>query len=469
MLRQPRRGRRVGTGIYAVPMALETSADAPIPVRQASRLLQGWLGRLGPIWVEGQIAELRRRRTQAYLTLRDTDANMSIPLVMALDQLDGSAAETGQRIVARLKVEYWPNNGSVQWRASQVRPVGIGALMQRLEELRKTLAAEGLFADERKLPLPFLPTKVGLICGKRAAAHADVVTNARDRWPATVFEVREVAVQGSKCVPEVIAALDDLAVTPGVEVIVITRGGGSFEDLLGFSNEALVRAVSACGVPVVSAIGHEEDSPLLDLVADRRASTPTAAGKMVVPDAAEERLQVEQGRRRMDRAVRTALHSHRNGLTSTAARLGQVNPERLLQRRRADLGNATARIRTAMAAELTKEQMLLAGIRRQPALARPGRLIQPLQAQDQQTRQQLRRCAAAAVSDRRGVLDQAVARLRALSPQGTLDRGYAVVRRADGSLVTEAATVVDGEQLAVRVRVGSFGVRVEQPTAQQED
>lgn len=459
----------VGGGIYAVRMALETSADAPIPVRQASRMLQGWIGRLGPIWVEGQIAELRRRRNQAYLTLRDTDANMSIPLVMGLDRLDGSAAETGQRIVARLKVEYWPNNGSVHWRASEVRPVGLGALMQRLEELRKTLAAEGLFADERKLPLPFLPAKVGLICGKRAAAHGDVVTNARDRWPATVFEVREVAVQGSKCVPEVIAALADLAGTPGVEVIVITRGGGSFEDLLGFSNEALVRAVSECRVPVVSAIGHEEDSPLLDLVADRRASTPTAAGKMVVPDAAEERLRVEQARKRLDRAVRTTLQSQRSGLTSTTARLGQVNPARLLQRRRTDLGNATARIRTTMVAGLARERTHLAGIQRHPALARPDRLIDPLREQDQNTLHQLRRHATTAITDRRTVLDHDVARLRALSPQGTLDRGYAVVRRPDGSLVTDAASVVDGEALAVRVRVGSFGVRVEQTTSNQED
>ncbi len=445
-------------------MALETSAEKPIPVRTASRLLQNWITRLGAVWVEGQIAELRRRRTQAYLTLRDTDANMSIPVTVPLDRLDGSAVDTGQRIVAQLKVEYWSNNGSVQWRALSLRPVGVGALMQRLEELRKTLAAEGLFADERKKPLPFLPRRVGVICGRRAAAQQDVIVNARDRWPAAQFDVREVAVQGPNCVPQVIGALRELDGAPEVDVIVITRGGGSFEDLMGFSNEALLREVVACTTPVVSAIGHEEDTPLLDLVADHRASTPTAAGKTIVPDARLEREAISLAAQRLVRTARASVSRERHGLEATAARLGNLNPARMIQNRRDGLGAARRQIRNAACSRLNSERERLEAIRRHPALSRPDRLIDPRSREISLALQHLRRLATAGVASRQREVAADAARLRALSPQGTLDRGYAVVRRLDGSLVTDAAKVRAAEPLLVRVRRGSFDVTVAERT-----
>jgi exodeoxyribonuclease VII large subunit len=444
-------------------MPPQNSPEQPLPVRTASRLLADYIRRLGAIWVEGQIAELRRRRSVAYLTLRDTDVEMSIPVAVALDRLDGSAVAAGQRIVALLRVEYWTNNGSLQWRAMQLRPVGVGALMQRLEELRKTLAAEGLFADERKKPLPFLPRRVGLICGRQAAAYRDVVVNAQERWPATSFAVREVAVQGPHCVPQVVAALRDLDAVDDVDVIVIARGGGSFEDLLGFSNEALLREVAATRTPVVSAIGHEEDSPLLDFAADRRASTPTAAGRMVVPDAAEERESLGALQLRLRRDLHQSLQRERSALAAAAARLAHTSPVRMLDRRREGLATARSRIRSRLAGRLQAERTRLEALRSHPGLARPQRIIAPARADTLRSLTALRRAVCDGVADRREQTAADAARLRVLSPQGTLDRGYAVVRRPDGALVTDAGTVVAAEPLRVRVRTGSFAVTVAVP------
>jgi exodeoxyribonuclease VII large subunit len=423
-------------------MALQTSPENPVPVRTASRLLGDWIRRLGPIWVEGQIAQLDRRRNRAFLQLHDTDADMSIPVNVHIGKLATTPVEAGHRIVALLSVDYWPRNGQVTWQAREIRPVGVGALMQRLEELRKTLAAEGLFADRRKIPLPFLPRRVGLICGKGAAAYHDV------------------AVQGPQCVAQVTAALRALDEVGDVDVIVITRGGGDFTDLIGFSNESLLRAVSACRTPVVSAIGHEEDSPLLDLVADYRASTPTAAGKIIVPDAREEHRGIADRSRRMRRHLASQLAHERSALNAARGRLDQASPLRQVQRRRVELDSARSRIRYHLTHRIDAERDRLALLGSKSPLANPQQFVDPRRRDVDLALAGMRRLIRGAHTADQQSLAADTARLGALSPQATLDRGYAVVRQPDGSLITDACAVRPGQRLDVRVRTGSFPVDV---------
>ena len=378
-------------------MALETSPEAPAPVRTVSRLLADWIGRLGGIWIEGQIAQVSRRpgmRT-AWITLRDTDADLSLSVVAettVVDVVSPPLAE-GQRVIVYGRPEFYAGRGSLQIRAREIRPVGRGALLEELERLRALFQAEGLFAPERKRPLPFLPRRVGLISGRASAALRDVTVNARLRWPGVEFEIREVAVQGATAVPAIVKALTDLNTHPDVDVIVIARGGGSVEDLLPFSNERLIRAVVASRAPVVTAIGHEQDVPLVDLVADLRASTPTDAAKRVVPDVTEEWERITQQRERA---------------------------RRVLERRLA-----------ADASEVTR------------ARATARRSVQ-------------RRIDHGAVD-----LDHLRARLTTLSPASTLDRGYAVLRTRDGAVVRDPAPMTSGEPLDVRVADGAFTVTVE--------
>ncbi len=215
---------------------------------------------------------------------------------------------------------FWSKRGTLQLQADAIRMVGLGELLARIEHLRRVLAAEGLFDADRKVALPFLPAVVGLVCGRESKAEHDVVVNARERWPQVQFVIREVAVQGPRAVPEVSAAIAELDADPSVEVIVVARGGGSVEDLLPFSNEAMVRAAAACRTPLVSAIGHETDAPLLDLVADHRASTPTDAAKRIVPDVAEERLRICAGPRPHRRRRSTACCAARPSGSSSCAR-----------------------------------------------------------------------------------------------------------------------------------------------------
>lgn len=378
-------------------MALDSSADAPVPVRTVSRLIGEWVGQLGAVWMEGQVAQFRRRpgaRNQ-FLVLRDTDAEVSLTIV-ADAQLVGSVEPPlaeGQRVVIWARPEFWSGQGSLQLRARDIRPVGIGDLLASIERLKALLAAEGLFAPERKVPLPFLPHTIGLICGRASAAMTDVLVNVEDRWPGTRFEVREVAVQGVNAVPEITAALAELDADPHVDVIVIARGGGSVEDLLPFSNETLVRAVATARTPVVSAIGHEQDSPLLDYVADLRASTPTDAAKRIVPSWAEESALIAGLR---DRARRTLLTAIERAIDSIA-----------------DL--------------------------RRRSLARITRQWE------------------AATAD----IDHLSARLRALSPASTLDRGYAIVTVEDGTIVRDERDVAAGDVMTIRVARGSLTARRE--------
>lgn len=373
-------------------MALETSADAPASVRSIATRLAEYIDRLGAIWIEGQVAQFRPRPGASfqYFTLRDLEADSSLNIMVPSARLGlvQPQLEAGQRVVILAKPNFWPRNGSLTMRASEVRAVGLGELLAQLARLRELLASEGLFEAERKRPLPFLPQTIGLICGRASDAMHDVMVNARDRWPGMAFEVREVPVQGTAAVSSVIDALTELDALAHVEVIVITRGGGSMEDLLPFSSEALVRAVANAQTPVVSAIGHEQDTPLLDFVADLRASTPTDAAKRIVPSYREEEQRVGELRSRAHRAL-----------------------DVLLERSGTSVLDLNARMRNAITGMIDRNERDVAHLH---------------------------------------------ARLRTLSPQATLDRGYAIVLTENRSIVREAAQVDIGSRVEVRVAAGRF-------------
>ncbi|NKY99914.1 exodeoxyribonuclease VII large subunit [Nocardiopsis alborubida] len=399
-------------------MGMDSSAEAPQPVRVVLNAVGQWIGRLGRIWVEGQIAELNRRGRMAYITLRDPVANVSVRVVCQTSVLDAQSPppEPGARVVVHAKPDFYEVRGTFSLRALEIRHVGLGELLARLEQLRRTLTAEGLFDAARKRPLPFLPNTVGLICGRDSAAERDVLENGRRRWPAVRFEVRPVAVQGDRAVREVMEALKDLDSHPDVDVIVIARGGGSLEDLLPFSDEALVRAVASAGTPVVSAIGHEQDAPLLDHVADVRASTPTDAAKRTVPDVGEQLEIIRQLRDRGRRVLRGGVE---------------------------------------------RELSWLEGMRSRPVLASPVREVDRLAEQVADLRDRARRSLTVSLDRSADGLGHTRARLHALSPATTLARGYAIVQREDGSVVRSAREPDAGEALRVRFAEDSLTATVE--------
>jgi exodeoxyribonuclease VII large subunit len=404
---------------------LETSAEAPVPVRTVMRLVGDWIGRLGRVWVEGQIAELTRRGGTVFMTLRDPVAAVSVRVICAGAILDATAPApgVGARVVIWAKPEFNAAKGSFALAAAEIRAVGIGDLLARLERLRTELAAEGLFAAERKRRLPFLPATIGLICGRDSAAERDVLQNAARRWPAVQFRVEQVAVQGLRASEEIIEALQRLDADKRVQVIIIARGGGSVEDLLPFSNEDLVRAVAGCSTPVISAIGHEQDVPLLDLVADVRASTPTDAARRAVPDVAE---QLEL------------------------------------------IGQLRARARRAMAGRLDRESSWLTAIRSRPALASPERDVDRREEQVRSLAERSRQVMTASIERQHADVGHIRARLVALSPAGTLRRGYAIVQQADASVVLTAGQVSDGEPLTIRFAADHLAVTARQPASQDD-
>ncbi|MFN8126236.1 MAG: exodeoxyribonuclease VII large subunit [Candidatus Nanopelagicales bacterium] len=436
------------------------SSDDPMPVRVASRHVSRWIAQLGQIWVEGQITQMRERRTMVYLTLRDPDADLSIPVATTATAARAARLTDGQRVVARLKLNYYDGNGSLSWRASQFQAVGLGALMQQLEHLRRTLAQEGLFRPEHKQPLPLLPRRIGLICGRNSAAQRDVEVNARARWPHVLFEVREVAVQGTSAVADVVTALVELDSHDEVDVIVVTRGGGSFEDLLAFSNETLVRAVFAARTPVVSAIGHEEDTPLLDLVADQRASTPTDAGKIVVPDLGQELTHLRTHRRRLHQLVSQQVERQRLVVGGLTARPVMRGPGQVITGQRAAVSDGRRRSRRALAQRVHQERTAFETTRRHPALARPERRLEPLRQDLGLAATALRRDLAARLRNERNAVAGVTAQLRTLSPQATLDRGYAVLRDSAGTPVDDSRAVTPGDLLEALVARGRFSVTV---------
>lgn len=397
-------------------MAQPSTAEQPLPVRTVARHIAEWVSRLGRVWVEGQVTEVSKRPGTVFLTLRDPVADVSLRLTCARGVCDAVVPPLadGARVVVHAKPEFYLSRGTLSLVAQEIRPVGVGELLARLERLKRVLAAEGLFAAERKKPLPFLPGVVGLVTGRASAAERDVLENARRRWPAVQFDVREVAVQGYLAVEQVTTALASLDRASEVDVIVLARGGGSVEDLLPFSDEALCRAVAACRTPVVSAIGHEPDSPLVDLVADVRCSTPTDAGKRVVPDVAEELARVHALRDRARRVVVGTVERERAGLAAARSRPVLADPHVLLTTRTGDVS----------------------------AL-----------------RDRARRCTGAALDAAQRDLEHTLARVVALSPQATLQRGYAVVQRADGSVVRDPDDVALTELLRIRVANGELHAR----------
>lgn len=397
-------------------MPQPNSAESPLPVRTVARLVAEWVGRLGRVWVEGQVTEVAKRPGSVFLTLRDPVADVSLKVTCARGVCDAVVPplSDGVRVVMHAKPDFYLARGTLSLQAYEIRPVGVGELLARLERLKGVLAAEGLFAPGRKRSLPFLPTVVGLVTGRASAAERDVLEHARRRWPAVRFDVREVAVQGHLAVEQVMSALRALDATPEVDVIVLARGGGSVEDLLPFSDEALCRAVAACGTPVVSAIGHEPDSPLVDLVADVRCSTPTDAGKRVVPDVAEELTRVHGLRDRARRVV-----------------VGTVERERA--------GLAAARSR--------------------PVLADPHLLVRARAEQVEGLRERARRSTAARLAAAQSDLDHTLARVVALSPHATLARGYAVVQTTGGAVVRDPAQVASGAALRVRLAEGELAAQ----------
>ncbi|MGW6702980.1 exodeoxyribonuclease VII large subunit [Nocardia sp. NPDC055049] len=393
------------------------SAEQPYPVRSVAVKVAQWIERLGSIWVEGQVTQINLRpgtRT-AFLVLRDASVDMSLSLTCDPDLLRRLPVPLteGSRVVVYGKLHFFTGRGTVSLRVTEIRAVGIGELLARIERLKALLTAEGLFDARLKRPLPFLPATIGLITGRASAAERDVLSVAQNRWPAVRFVIRNTAVQGPAAVPQMLEALTELDRDPEVEVIVLARGGGSVEDLLAFSDEALCRAVAAARTPIVSAIGHEPDNPLLDLVADLRAATPTDAAKRIVPDAAAELAGVRDMRARSAAALRGWVQREEHTITQLRSRPVLADPLRELNHRHDEL----ERLRTA--ARRTVDQLLRS---------------------ESTTTLHLRE------------------KLTAVGPAATLARGYAVVQRVAGPERHVVRSIDDspaGSQLRIRVADGA--------------
>src|SRR4051812_25662746 len=397
-------------------MAIETSPEHPAPVRQITQAIGQWVDRLGPVWVEGQVTQISRRggMNTAFLTLRDKLADISVPVTCnrgVIDSLPTPLVE-GAHIVCHAKPTVYANRGTLSLNVREIRLVGEGELLARLERRRQLLAPEGLFAAELKRPVPFLPRNVGLVTAQNSAAERDVLDNGRRRWPGVDFTVKYAAMQGMHAAREVIEAIQALERDDAVDVIIVARGGGSVEDLLPFSDEGLIRAVHAIGTPLVSAIGHEPDSPILDLVADVRASTPTDAAKRVVPDVAEGAQRVLQARERGRMAIRGVIDRELRQLEAMLSRPILADPRAGLTERQAEVESLRDRARRTFRHRLDRGE---------------------------------------------DALGHQVARIRALSPLATLRRGYAVLSDAEGQALSSVATLEPGQDIHIRVADGRIG------------
>ena len=389
----------------------ETTATNPWPLALLAQNLKNYVDKVPELWVEAQVASLNGRGGNVFMELKDVQEDFSFTLALFGRAGIGLAADVtvGSRIVTRAKPSLW-KNGKLSLIGKEVYAVGTGNLHEQLQRLREQLATEGLFADARKKPLPMLPNRVGLITGRDSDAEKDVIRNASLRWPGVSFEVRNTRVQGEGAAQEVIAALAELDAHPEVDVIVIARGGGSFEDLLPFSEESLIRAVAAAVTPVVSAIGHEADSPILDAVADLRASTPTDAGKRIVPDISEEAARIAEARARLDRAV-----------------LGYVG----------------------------MQMSYIAQLRSRPVFTHPDSALLMRADEVNRLRERALRATEHRIERESGTLEHTIARVRSLSPAQTLSRGYSIVQNSAGAIVRDASVLHEGEQITVRAAAGS--------------
>ncbi|HBX82492.1 MAG TPA: exodeoxyribonuclease VII large subunit [Propionibacteriaceae bacterium] len=398
-------------------MALTSSPERPQPLRTVVAATKDWVERLGGVWVEGQLIEIKRRASATqFLVLRDRVAEVSVTLSTTAAELDaaGPLAE-GTVVVCQVRPTVWTKSGSLTFECRDIRPAGEGRLLAQLEQRKRALQAEGLFNPALKKRLPVLPRRIGLITAENSAAERDVLTNVQRRWSAAEIDVRYATMQGPNCVPQVVAALRALDVEPLVDVIVISRGGGSLEDLLPFSDETLVRAVYACRTPVVTAIGHETDTPIIDLVADLRASTPTDAAKRIVPDAAAERDALRRALERATRAVVRKIGIEQARLNDLRSRPVLRDPASSLSGHAEVLALLVARERRAMASRLREESSSI------------GHLI---------------------------------SRARAMSPQATLQRGYAVLSDASGATVSSITQVTVGARVRARLNDGTLDLDV---------
>ncbi len=393
-------------------LARDTTPDNPWPVRIISQKFHDAVQRWPEAWIEGQIVEINMRRASSgYITLRDNDEEISIQ-VMGFRQFVTKAQNfhQGDRVVVHGKGDIWMKATRLSFVADDIRRVGAGDLKAQIDELRKRLKGEGLFDDDRKLPLPEFPQCIGLICAPQARAESDIITNVNLRWPAVEFSVVHVHVQGAQCPSDVIAALRQLDADSHVDVIIVARGGGSFEDLIGFSDEGVVRAVADCATPVVSAVGHEADWTLIDLVADLRASTPTDAAKRVVPDIREQWQLIT---------------------------------------------SSIERMRLRIGARVDNEMRLIDGYANRPSLTHPASMVAPHQRMLDDAVQRMRRGLTRILDDATMTIEKRHATLTALSPQSTLDRGYAVVQNSDGHVLDDATQASVGDPITITLRKGS--------------
>lgn len=402
-----------------------TSPEQPQTLRWLANAMDGWISRLSALWVEGQLIQISRRSGSAtvFLTLRDRLGEVSVSVTIAPATLDAAGPPPeGSAVVAHLRPRYYRPTGRLSFHCDDLRIVGEGMLLARLEQTKRMLQAEGLFDPRRKQRLPFLPGVIGLVTAPGSAAERDVCENVARRWPAAVIRTAAAVVQGPQAVEQLITALRRLDNDPAVEVIVVARGGGSLEDLLPFSNESLVRAVAACRTPVVSAIGHEVDSPILDLVADARASTPTDAAKLVVPEAANELRTLDQVRDRLRRAI-----GHR----------------------------------------LQREEEALAGLRSRPVLQAPTATVAVHAEQVAQLRSRLQRAVEHRIATDDAAIHHLLARCRAMSPKATLERGYVLAIAPDGHALTSTGQVVPGDDVRLYLADGQLTATVtsEEPAA----
>lgn len=391
--------------------ALDTTPENPWPVGYVAHVFTNAINKWPPLWMIGQIVEINvRRRGSAYITLHDDSQDISMQVV-AFGQVALKAREfkQGDQILVHGQASVWVKQTRFSFRADQIRAVGRGQLIEQINELRRKLKGEGLFDEDRKKPLPQFPSKIGIICGPGARAESDIIRNAQLRWPTIEFVVEPAAVQGIHCPPEVIAALKKLDSRDDIDVIIVARGGGSFEDLIGFSDEGVVRQIAACRHPVVTAIGHEADWTLADQAADLRASTPTDAAKRVVPDVMEQTQLIADQRSQM---------------------------------------NAT------LEALVTNEQRLLDGYRTRPIFTEPEHLLDEPLRLISQAQQRLDMAIRLQIDDENLHLEKRLSSLEALSPLRTLQRGYAIVQNANGTVVTSADSLSRGDQLTLRLRAG---------------
>ena len=391
-----------------------SSEQTPWSVANFTNTLKEWITRLGNVWVEGQISQISPKKDVFFGELRDLVADKGFSIHSRRPDVLAAVSElsAGDRVVALVHPDFWERSGKTSMDVLAIRKVGLGELLERIERLRQQLIKEGLTLAERKQPLPFLPNLIGLITGANSDAEKDVLQNTKARWPEVRFKVQHTPVQGDKAAPEIIKAIELLDADPEVDVIVLARGGGSFQDLLVFSDEKVVRAVANCKTPIVSAIGHENDRPLTDEVADVRASTPTDAAKLIVPDVIEERKKISQALERISLRVVGFVQNQIELILGIRSRPILANPFTLVDERALQISQLEQNLSSQISNTLEKQQLLVTGLRGQ---------------------------------------------VRALSPKLTLDRGYAVVRDLNGHVLTEPKQAKTGQKLKITLSGGDLG------------